>query len=70
MNKEITFHNSSELQNSTITDRFGRVFNYAFEGTTISWLYLPGHEGTKFRPYSCTSHCIIISSVNNLQWFN
>ena len=28
MNKEITLHNSSEFQNSTITDRFGRVFNY------------------------------------------
>ena len=53
MNKEITLHNSSEFQNSTITDRFGRVFNYLRiainESCNLRCIYCMPEEGILFQ---------------------
>ena len=53
MNKEITLHNSSEFQNSTITDRFGRVFNYLRiainERCNLRCIYCMPEEGILFQ---------------------
>tara|TARA_X000000950_G_scaffold201358_1_gene242445 strand:+ start:3330 stop:4358 length:1029 start_codon:yes stop_codon:yes gene_type:complete len=53
MNKEITLHNSSEFQNSTIIDRFGRVFNYLRiainERCNLRCIYCMPEEGILFQ---------------------
>ena len=53
MNKEIILHNSSEFQNSTITDRFGRVFNYLRiainERCNLRCIYCMPEEGILFQ---------------------
>ena len=53
MNKEITLHNSSEFQNSSITDRFGRVFNYLRiainERCNLRCIYCMPEEGILFQ---------------------
>ena len=53
MNKVITLNNSSEFQNSTITDRFGRVFNYLRiainERCNLRCIYCMPEEGILFQ---------------------
>ena len=53
MNKEITLHNSSEFQNSTITDRFGRfeaILRIAInERCNLRCIYCMPEEGILFQ---------------------
>ena len=74
MNKEITLRNSSEFQNSTITDRFGRVFNYLRiainERCNLRCIYCMSEEGIllqeKDRLLDKNEICKIIKVMSEL----